>query len=101
MVEKVVKTNFFHDLSLQNGLSRGKCWFLTTFSTFPRISAEVFGIIKMVEKVVKTNVFHDSSRLEAQIVEKFGFDIFSTIFMIPKTSSEIRGKSGKVGLATF
>ena len=27
MVETVIKTNFFHDLGLQNGLSRGKCWF--------------------------------------------------------------------------
>ena len=57
MVEKVVKNNFFHDLGLQNGLSRGKCW---PGQLFPlRIVEEVFGIIEMVEKVVKTNFFHD------------------------------------------
>ena len=32
---------------------------LTTFPLFPRISEEVFGIIKMVEKVVLANIFHD------------------------------------------
>ena len=32
-VEKVVKNNFFHDLGLHNGLSRGKNLVLTTFST--------------------------------------------------------------------
>ena len=58
MVEKVVKNNFFHDLGLQNGLSRGKSWPGQLFPLFPRISEEVFGIIKMVEKVVKNNFFH-------------------------------------------
>ena len=59
MVEKVGLANFFHDLGLQNGLSRGKCWPGQLFPLFPRIVEEVFGIIKMVEKVVKTNFFYD------------------------------------------
>ena len=59
MLEKVVKTNIFHDSV--RPFWRPKSWkklFLTTFSTFPRISEEVFGIVKKVETVVFDNSFH-------------------------------------------
>ena len=84
MVEKVVKTNFFHDSSRFGGPKE-----------------EVFGIIKMVARVVKNNFFHHfrekqilrnswkkwkklskptfsttQAVLEAQIVKKIGFDNF-------------------------
>ena len=51
------------------------------FPLFPRISEEVFGIIKMVEKVVQDHFFHH--------------------FREKKTSSEIRGKSGKIVKTNF
>ena len=74
-VKKVVKTNFFHDLGLQNGLSRGKSWPVQLSPLFPRISEEVFFSRKWWKKLARTP--------------------FSTMFMIPKTSSEIRGNSEK------
>ena len=43
----------------------------------------------MVEKVGLANIFHDLG------LENVARPTFSTIFMILKTSSEIRGKSGK------
>ena len=91
-----------------------------TFSTFPRIPEEVL-FTKMVEKVVFDNFFHhfydsedflrnswkSGKSCQKQLLHRFGppkrleswkklfLTTFSTIFMIPKTSSEIRGKSGK------
>ena len=58
MVEKVGLANIFHDLGLQKGLSRGKCWPGQLFPLFPRIFEEVFGIIKMVENVGQANFFN-------------------------------------------
>ena len=52
-------------------VGRGKCWPGHLFLLFPRIFEEVFGIIKTVEKV--------------------GLADFSTIFVMYKASSEIRG----------
>ena len=69
MVEKVVLANFFHDSSRFGGPNRGKSWFR---QLFPRISEEVFGIIKMVEKVVQANFFHHfrEKKLPQKFVEK-------------------------------
>ena len=73
--KKLSWPTFFHDLGLKHGLSRGKSWPGQLFPLFPRISEEILFFTKMVEKLAWTT--------------------FSTISMIPKTSSEIRGKSGK------
>ena len=113
-VEKVGLAKIFHDLGLQNGLSRGKCCPGQFFPLFPQISEEVSGIIKMVENVGQANFFHhfravySSSEIRGK-VEKVGLatfsrlkswkmsarPTFSTIFVIYKTSSEFCGKSGK------
>ena len=98
MVEKVVKTNFFHHfrekkIFLRNSWKKWKQLSWPTFSTtqavleaqivekvgvdnpfplFPRISEEVFGIIKMVEKVVQDHFFHHfrEKKLPQKFVEK-------------------------------
>ena len=57
-VEKVGLAYVFHDLGLQNGLSRGKSWPGQLFPLFPRISEEVLFFTKMVEKVGLDNLFH-------------------------------------------
>ena len=95
-MEKVVFDNFFHffhELLRKSLESLSK----TTFSNqaVPRIVEEVFGIIKMVEKIVKTNFFQLKPFWRPKSWKKLFLTIFSTIFMIPKTSSTIRGKSGK------
>ena len=52
--------------------------------------------MEKVEKVVKNNFFHDLGLQNGlRSWKKLVLTTFSTIFMIPKTSSEIRGKSGK------
>ena len=79
ILEIIGKTNFFHDLGLQNSLSRGRVGFDNFFPLFPRIVEEVFGIIKMVEKVVKNNSTTQAV-LEAQIVEKVVFDNIFSLF---------------------
>ena len=75
MVEKVGLANIFHDLGLQKRLESWKMLARPTISTFSTIFEEIFGIMKMVENVGQANV--------------------STIFVVYKTFSEIRGKSGK------
>ena len=115
-VEKVVKNNFFHDLGLQNGLSRGKncqkqlfprfgppkrleSWkklFLTTFSTNFMILKTSSTIRGKSGKGCQKQLFPrfgPPKRLESW--KKLFLTTFPTIFMIPKTSSTIRGKSGK------
>ena len=74
MVEKGVIANFFHHFREQKTSSeiRGK--------SGKSCQNQLFSTIQAV--------------LEAQIVEKVGLTTFSTICMIPKTSSTIRGKSG-------
>ena len=97
------------------------------FPLFPRISEEVFGIIITVEKVVQANLFHHfrEKKLPQKFVEKVEkvvktnffprlkpfwrpkswkklvLTTFSTIFMIPKTSPKIRGKSCQVVKTNF
>ena len=74
-VEKVGLANIFHDLGLQNGLSRGKCWPGELFPLFPQICEEVFGIIKMVEKCWPGQLFPPFSwftKLPQKFVEKVG-----------------------------
>ena len=70
MVEKVVKTNFFHDLGLQNSLR------FHFFHKFLRKSLESY---KWWKKLSKT-IFSTQAVLEAQIVEKIVFDNFFHFF---------------------
>ena len=74
MVEKVVKNNFFHDSSRFGRPNRGVVFdnFFHFFHEFLRKSLESY---KWWKKLSKTT--------------------FSTIFVKKKTSSQIRGKSGK------
>ena len=67
-VEKVVKTNFFHDSSRSGGRNRGKCWPGQLFPQFlfQRLPQK---FVEKVEKVGLANIFHDNFhcfwRLEA------------------------------------
>ena len=86
MVEKVGLVNIFHDLGLQNGWSRGKCWPGQLFPLFPRIVEEVFGIIKMVENVGLAYIFHHFRDLQNfprnswKKWKKLAWPTFSTIW---------------------
>ena len=81
MVEKVVFDKFFYNFY------DSKDFLNNSWKKWKKLSKTIFSTTQAV--------------LEAQIVEKVVFDNFSTIVMVPETSSTIRGKSGKVGLATF
>ena len=72
-MEKVVKNNFFHDLGLQNGLSRGKIVFDNFFHQFliPKTSSTI-----RWNKLSKPTFSTTQAVLEAQIVEKVVFDNF-------------------------
>ena len=120
MVEKAVKNNFFHHFreketsseicgksgkSCQNQFFprlkpfwRPKSWkklVLTTFSTISVKRKLPHKSVEKVEKLSKPTFSTTQAVLEAQIVEKVGFDNFFHHFRGKKTSSEICGKSGK------
>ena len=82
-VEKVVLANFFHDPSRFGGTNRGKSWPEQLFPLFPRISGDVFGIIKMVEKIVQANFFSPFSckiKLPQKSVEKVEKVVLANFF---------------------